>query len=111
MEIRESSLFAAASVAIAAALFVFALTTRALAFAPFAVFTAGGDVGARGALFEALIEAQWRANEIESGAQAVLEEAPIAEVQRLQLIREKNECGRRRRRLRDVEDLYFAVRR
>ena len=53
MEISKSSLF----VAIAATFFVFVLAARSLAFAPLAVFTAGRDVGARGALFEALIEA------------------------------------------------------
>ena len=53
MEIRKASLVAPA---FAATFFVFVLATRPLAFSPFAVFAAGRDVGARGALFEALIE-------------------------------------------------------
>ena len=57
MQISKSSSFAAALVAIAAAFFVFVLAARSLAFASLAVFAAGRDVGARGALFEALIEA------------------------------------------------------
>jgi hypothetical protein len=109
MEIRKSSLFAPALVAITAALFVFALAARALAFPPLAVFAAGRDVSTGGALFEALIEPQWRANEIEGGAQTVLQEALIAEMERLQLVREKHERGRRGCRLRDVEDFHFAV--
>ncbi len=88
---------------------MFPLPPGALAFASLAIFAAGRYVGARGALFEALIEAQWRANEIEGRAQTILEEALIAEMQRLQLIREKHESGRRDCGLRDVEDFHFAV--
>ena len=110
MEISRCPSFAPALIAIAAAFFVLPLAARALAFTSLAVFAARCDVGARGALFEALIETQWRTNEIKSCAQAVFKEALIAEVERLQLIREQDECGRRRRGLRDVEDLYFAIR-
>jgi hypothetical protein len=109
MEISGCSSFAAAPVAIAAAFFVFVLAAGALAFAALAIFAAGRDVGARGALLKALIETQWRANEIESGAQSIFEEALIAEVERLQLICEKNECGRSDCSLCDVEDFHFAV--
>src|ERR1700719_1334456 len=107
MEIRKGSLVAPA---FAATFFVFVLATRPLAFAPFAVFAAGRDVGARGALFQALIETEGRAGEIESDAQPIFEEALTAEMERLQLIREKNEGGRRHRCLRDVEDFHFAIR-
>src|SRR4029077_5230774 len=107
MEIRKASLVAPA---FAATFFVFVLAARPLAFSPFAVFAAGRDVGARGALFEALIETKGRAGEIESGAEAIFQEALITEMERLQLIREKNEGGRRDRGLRDVEDFHFAIR-
>ena len=110
MEIREGSSFAPALIAIAAAFFVFVLAAWALAFAPFAVFAARGDVGAGGAFFQALIETEWRANEIENGAQTIFEKPLVAEMERLQLIREKHEGGRRSCRLGDVEDLYFAIR-
>ena len=53
MEIRNGSLVAPA---FAATFFVFVLAARPLAFAPFAVFAAGRDVGARGALLQTLIE-------------------------------------------------------
>src|SRR5579864_4560611 len=110
MEISRCPSFAPALIAIAAAFFVFVLAARALAFTSLAVFAAGCDVSARGALFEALIETQRRANEIESGTQTVLEKALIAEMERFQLIRKENECGRRGRGLRDVENLHFAIR-
>ena len=107
MEIRKASLVAPA---FAATFFVFVLAARPLAFSPFAVFAAGRDMGARGALFEALIETEGRTGEIERGAQPIFEKALIAEMERLQLIREKNEGGWRNRGLRDVEDLHFTIR-
>src|SRR5580700_1841401 len=110
MEIRQRSLLAPALVATTAAFFVFVLAARALAFAPLAVFAARRDVGARGALFEALIETDGCAGEIEGGAQAIFEEALITEMERLQLIREQDEGRRRGGGLRDVEDLHFAIR-
>src|SRR5580700_2479998 len=88
------------------------VATRAAALVAtfiFAVLAAGRDVGAGRALLEALIEADRRAGEIEGGAQAIFEEALIAEMQRLQLIREQDERGRRNGGLRNVEDLYFAI--
>ena len=107
MEIRKGSLVAPA---FAATFFVFLLAARPLAFSPFAVFAAGREVGARGALLKALIETEGRAGEIESGAQSIFDEALIAEMERLQLIREKNEGWRRGRGLRDVEDFHLAIR-
>jgi hypothetical protein len=106
MEISRSSLLATAFVA---AFSVLGAAARALAFAPIAVFAAGRDVGAGGALFEALIETDRRADEIEGGAEPIFEKALIAEVQRFQLIRKKNERRRRDRSLRDVENLHFAI--
>src|SRR5277367_2580152 len=106
MEIRNRSLLAPAFVA---AFSVLGAAARALAFAPVAVFSAGRDVGAGGALFEALIEPERRADEIEGGAQPIFEKALIAEMERLQLICEKDEGGRRDRGLRDVENLHFAI--
>src|SRR5215469_8836639 len=90
--------------------FVLVLAARDLAFAALAVFAARGDVGARGALLEALIETNGRAGEIEGGAQAIFEKALVAEMKRLQLIGEKHEGGRRGGGLGDVEDFYFAIR-
>jgi len=57
MQIREGSLFAPALIAIAAAFFVLPLAARTLAFASLAILASRCDVGARGALFKALIEA------------------------------------------------------
>ena len=82
---------------------------RPCAFAPIAVFAAGRDVGADGALFEALIEPERRANEIEGGAQPVFEETLIAEMERFELICKENESGRRDCSLGDVENLHFAI--
>ena len=94
MEISGCPSFAPALIAIATAFFVFVLVARALAFTSLAVFAAGCDVSARGALFEALIETQRRANEIESGTQTILQEALIAEMQRFRLVGEEHECRR-----------------
>src|ERR1700686_4913654 len=58
------------------------------------------------ALAEALDEAHWRADEGELGAQLVFEEAFVAEVQRLLLVGEDEERGRRRLCLGDVVDAY-----
>ena len=46
------------------------------------------------ALFGALQEADGRAQEIESLAQLIFEEALVAEMQALGLIGEQNKCGR-----------------
>ena len=64
---------------------------------------------ARSSPFQPLIEADGRAGKIEFGAQLVFEEALIAKMQRLQLIGEKDEGGRRRGGLRYVENLHFAA--
>src|SRR4029077_9206038 len=74
-----------------------------------AAAAARGGVGAGGALFQALGEADGRAGKIEAGAQTIFKEALVAEVERLGLIGEQNEGGRRSGGLRDVENLHFAA--
>ena len=61
------------------------------------------------ALFEALIETDGRAGEIESGAELIFKEALIAEMQRLQLVGEEHEGGRRGGGLGDVKDFDLAA--
>ena len=61
------------------------------------------------ALFQALRKAEGRAGEIESSAQAIFEEALVAEVERLGLIGEEDEGRRRGGGLGDVKDFHFAA--
>lgn len=60
-------------------------------------------------LFQALVETDGGAGEIEFGAQLVFEEALVTEVERLQLVGEKDEGGRGGGGLGDVENFYFAA--
>lgn len=62
------------------------------------------------AFLQALVEADRRANEIESRAQPVFEEALVAEMQRLHLIGEEHKRGRSNGGLGDVVNLHFAAR-
>src|ERR1700722_5956952 len=58
------------------------------------------------ALAEALDETNRRADEVEFLAQFVLQEALVTKVQRLFLVGENQECGRRRLGLRHVVDAH-----
>src|SRR5580704_2977996 len=58
-----------------------------------AAAAARGGVRAGGALFQALVEADGSADEVESGAEAIFEEALVAEVQRLGLVGEEDKGG------------------
>src|ERR1700691_2864246 len=62
-------------------------------------------------LLDALQEADWRAQKIETFAQTVLEKTLKAEVQPLGLIREDHENRRRGGSLRDVINFHAARRR
>src|SRR6202789_2259284 len=61
------------------------------------------------ALFQALGEADGRADEIEFLPQLILQETLIAEMQRFKLVGEEHEGRRRRGGLSDVENLHFAA--
>src|SRR5271157_3245164 len=67
------------------------------------------NMAAFAALFEALGEADGSTGEIEGGAEAIFEEALIAEVQGLGLVGEEDEGGRGGGGLGDVEDFDFAA--
>src|ERR1700683_325295 len=60
------------------------------------------------AFFYALEKANGRAGEVEGFPKPIFEEALVAEVQALILVREKNEGGRRSAGLRDVVNLDLA---
>ena len=62
-------------------------------------------------VFLPLQKADGRAGEVEGFTKPVFQETLEAEMQRLLLVCEKNECGRLRRSLRDVENLDHACRR
>src|SRR5580658_7847126 len=64
---------------------------------------------ARTAFFQALGEADGRAEEAEFLAELVFQKTLVAEMQRLKLVGEKNESGRRGAGLGDVENLHFAA--
>src|SRR5579863_3370955 len=64
---------------------------------------------ARAAFFQALREADGRAEEAKFLAQLVFQESLIAEMQRLELVGEENESGRSSAGLSDVENLHFAA--
>src|ERR1700733_8125190 len=64
---------------------------------------------ARAAFLQALGKAESGTEETEFLAQLVFQEPLIAEVQRLELVGEKDECRRRGACLSDVENLHFAA--
>src|ERR1700744_2966508 len=92
--------------------FVFAHEARcvllSLGFPGFGARFAASDAGVALSFPEALDEADWRAGEIPFFANLIFEEALVAEVERIFLVGEEQECRRRSFRLDEIVDFDGA---